>query len=93
MHDVNQNDCKRLIEDGDRPFNYFAQGQQNALNNSSNTTPNNQISGQQNTTQTVQKMTPEQYAKYLQYLEDNNQAQNYVQDNLRHNPINGAHAL
>lgn len=93
LHDVNQNDCKRLIEDGDRPFNYFAQGQQNGLNNSSNTTTNNQISGQQNTTQTLHKMTPEQYAKYLQYLEDNNQAQNYVQDNLQHNPINGAHAL
>ena len=24
---VSQNDCKRLIEDGDRPFNYFAQEQ------------------------------------------------------------------
>lgn len=93
LKDVSQEDCKRLIEDGDRPFNYFAQGQNNAYNNQSNTTTNNQISAQQNTTQTVQKMTPEQYAKYLQYLENNNQAQNYVQDNLQHNPINGAHAL
>lgn len=24
LSDVSQNDCKRLIEDGDRPFNYFA---------------------------------------------------------------------
>lgn len=28
LHDVSQDDCRRLIEDGDRPFNYFAQQQQ-----------------------------------------------------------------
>ncbi|WP_149931319.1 zonular occludens toxin domain-containing protein [Acinetobacter soli] len=85
LHDVNQNDCKRLIEDGDRPFNYFAQGQQNGLNNSSNITTNNQVSGQQNTTQAVPKMTAEQYARYIQYLEDQNQANNQVQRGLEHN--------
>ncbi|KXZ64712.1 zonular occludens toxin domain-containing protein [Acinetobacter venetianus] len=25
LHDVDQDDCRRLLEDGDRPFNYFAQ--------------------------------------------------------------------
>ncbi|ENV08659.1 hypothetical protein F966_03333, partial [Acinetobacter higginsii] len=28
---VSSEDCKKLIEDGDRPFNYFAQQQQQAL--------------------------------------------------------------
>lgn len=27
MHDVSQNDCKRLIQDNDRPFNYFKDNQ------------------------------------------------------------------
>jgi len=89
--DVSQDDCKKIIS-GDRPFNYF-QEQQNALSTQNNLSTNNTQASQQNTTQTVSKMTPEQYAKYLQYLENNNQAQNYVQDNLKHNPINGAHAL
>ena len=73
---------------------YFEQqGEKNGISNQNNASTNNTLSSQQNTSQTVQKMTPEQYAKYLQYLENNNQAQNYVQDNLQHNPINGAHAL
>lgn len=91
--EVKQSDCKNLIEHNDRPYNYFAQDQNNGFNTQANNTTNNQISSQQNTAQTVSKMTPEQYAKYLQYLEQQNQSQNYVQDNLRHNPINGAHAL
>ena len=81
--DVSQADCKKIIN-GDRPFNYFA-GQQNGLNNSSNITTNNQVSGQQNTTQAVPKMTAEQYARYIQYLEDQNQANNQVQRGLEHN--------
>ncbi|EHU2314369.1 Zonular occludens toxin [Acinetobacter baumannii] len=28
LHDVSQSDCIKLMEDGDRPFNYFAQEQQ-----------------------------------------------------------------
>lgn len=83
--EVSQSDCKNLIENNDRPFNYFAQGQQNGLNNSSNITTNNQVSSQQNTAQTVQKMTLEQYAKYIQYLEDQNQANNQIQRGLEHN--------
>lgn len=91
--DVTEQDCKKIIA-GDRPFNYFEQqGEKNGISNQNNASTNNTLSSQQNTSQTVQKMTPEQYAKYLQYLENNNQAQNYVQDNLQHNPINGAHAL
>lgn len=89
--DVSQDDCKKIMS-GDRPFNYF-QEQQNGLSTQNNISSNSTLSSQQNTTQTVPKMTAEQYAKYLQYLENNNQAQNYVQDNLQHNPINGAHAL
>ncbi|WP_216062353.1 hypothetical protein [Acinetobacter soli] len=89
--DVSQDDCKKIMS-GDRPFNYF-QEQQNGISTQNNFSANSTQASQQNTQQTNAKMTTEQYAKYLQYLEDNNQAQNYVQDNIRHNPINGAHAL
>ncbi len=83
--EVTQQDCKKIIA-GDRPFNYFEQkGQQNGLSNQNSSPTNNTLSSQQNTSQTVQKMTPEQYAKYLQYLENNNQAQNYIQSGLEHN--------
>lgn len=27
LHDVSENDCRKVIDDGDRPFNYFAQAQ------------------------------------------------------------------
>lgn len=30
LHDVSQADCRKVIEDGDRPFNYFAQEQRHA---------------------------------------------------------------
>lgn len=93
LHDVSQDDCRRLIEDGDRPFNYFANnGYSYGQSNQNTTATSNSISGQQNTSQAVSKMTPEQYYKYLQYLEDNNQAQNYVQDGLQQNNRQ-AHAL
>ncbi|WEH87861.1 hypothetical protein PX669_00145 (plasmid) [Acinetobacter soli] len=82
--DVSQDDCKKIIS-GDRPFNYFSEQQNQQFQTQQN--PNIQ---QQQTTKT---MSPTEYAKYLQYLEEQNQSQNYVQDNLRHNPINGAHAL
>lgn len=71
---VSSSDCQRLIEQGDRPFNYFAQ-QQNTMTVSNNAAP---------AQQREQKMTAEQYAKYLQYLEDKNMAnnQNYVSSSL-----------
>lgn len=83
--DVSANDCRKLIEQGDRPFNYFAQ--------------NNQQQGQfgemskpvESTKQTSQpKMTAEQYAKYLQYID--NTANNQVQDHLQARVVNGANS-
>ncbi|MDH2021025.1 zonular occludens toxin domain-containing protein [Acinetobacter ursingii] len=94
--DVSQADCERLIKNNDRPFNYFAQGQQNGLLAKDGITPDRQVSGKQDTSQTVSKMTPEQYTKYLQYLDDNRQAQqanNYVQPNLQRNDITGSNSL
>ncbi|MCU4496797.1 zonular occludens toxin domain-containing protein [Acinetobacter ursingii] len=92
---VDQYDCERLIKENDRPFNYFA-GQQNGLLAQDGTPSDRQISGQQDTTQTVSKMTPQQYAKYLQYLDEDRQAQqanNYIQPNLQRSSVNGANAL
>lgn len=83
--DVSESDCKKLMA-GDRPFNYFAE-KKDTLTPTTSTT---NLSTQQ---QTQNKMTPDEYARYLQYLDDKNQSHNYVQDNLKHNPINGAHAL
>ena len=94
--DVSQADCERLINNNDRPFNYFQQEQQNGLLGKNGVTPDRQVSGQQDTTQTVSKMTPEQYAKYLQYLDDlrqSEQANNYVQSNLQRNHIIASNAL
>lgn len=82
--DVSQADCERLIKNNDRPFNYFS-GQQNGLLAKDGTASDRQVLGQQDTSKTVSKMTPEQYAKYLQYLEQNNQANNVVQDGLQRN--------
>lgn len=70
MHSVSKEDCYRLAN-GDRPFDYFSE-QQTAQNT------------MQQPVQQPQKMTPDEYAKYLQYLNDNNQAnnQNYVSSSL-----------
>jgi len=65
LHDVSQDDCRRVIEDGDRPFNYFQQPQQVQQQQTQAAPVNNQ-------------MTAEQYYKYLQYLEQTQQAQNTV---------------
>ncbi|MFW1838160.1 zonular occludens toxin domain-containing protein [Acinetobacter gyllenbergii] len=78
---VSEADCKKLIDQGDRPFNYFAQ-QENSM--------------QANNVQREQKMTPDQYAKYLQYIDDQNQASNVVLETqtLRNTQnITGANAL
>ncbi|MCU4380022.1 zonular occludens toxin domain-containing protein [Acinetobacter haemolyticus] len=72
---IAQEDCKRLIEQGDRPFNYFAD--QNNRNGSMVADNNNRgfvSMGQEQ----QQKMTPDQYARYLQYLTDSNTANNVV---------------
>ena len=69
---VSESDCRRLIDNGDRPFNYFAENK-----NLQQQQPEKLSNTQQNT---EQKMTPQQYIKYLQYLEDNNQANNVIQE-------------
>ena len=45
LPDVSQNDCKRLIEDGDRPFNYFATDRTDFV---STETKQSEVSTQQN---------------------------------------------
>lgn len=83
--DVSTDDCKRILS-GDRPFNYFANdGQTYGQSYQNSTATSASVSGQQNTSQTVPKMNADQYARYVQYLEDQNQSNNYVQRSLEHN--------
>ncbi|PWB12986.1 hypothetical protein DCO44_16405 [Acinetobacter sp. AM] len=56
LHDVSQADCKRVVEDGDRPFNYYAQQQQVV----------NTQQPQQQTTQVQQQLSAEDLAKFQQ---------------------------
>lgn len=93
---VTEHDCKRIIDEGDRPFNYFAQGQQNGISTQNDNTSGGSLYSQQNTTQNLSPMTADQYARYLQYLDDQRQSQqanNYVQPNLQSKIISGANAL
>ena len=55
LHDVSQADCKRVVEDGDRPFNYYAQQQQV-----------NTQQPQQQTTQVQQQLSAEDLDKFQQ---------------------------
>ncbi|MGG2098503.1 zonular occludens toxin domain-containing protein [Acinetobacter haemolyticus] len=71
---VSQDDCKKLIENGDRPFNYFVD--QNNRNGSMIADNNRGFVSMGQDQQ--QKMTPDQYARYLQYLADTNTANNVV---------------
>lgn len=66
--------CKRLIDDGDRPFNYFANNNQNQLNSSQ------QI-------QAPSSNTMEQYKGYKQPVQ---MANNYVEPHLEPKHNNGA---
>ncbi|MDH2104284.1 zonular occludens toxin domain-containing protein [Acinetobacter ursingii] len=93
---VTEHDCKRLIDQGDRPFNYFAKENNNAQPVSTNNQGDFTYSNQQYNSQNNSKMTPDQYARYLQYLDDqrtSQQAKNYVQPSLQRNQISGANAL
>lgn len=81
--DVSQADCKRLIENGDRPFNYFATQQVQQQQ------PQNQ---QQEQTQQV-SMTQQQYAKYEQYLQSEQVQNNNVDHRLNAKVTNGANNL
>lgn len=82
---VSSSDCQRLIEQGDRPFNYFASKNNELVGKDFNAQVNQQ------TTEQAPKMTAEQYAKYLQYID--NSANNQVQDHLQARNITGANAL
>lgn len=75
--EVSKSDCERLINDNDRPFNYFK-----ADDSRNNTAPQQQASQQ---SASSDKMTADQYYKYIQYLEDQNLATNSVQRGLEHN--------
>lgn len=83
--DVSSSDCQKLIDQGDRPFNYF-KGNNNELVNKDNLAQIDQQNSQQ-----APKMTPEQYAKYLQYI--SNEAKNYVEPHLQARTVTGANGL
>ena len=77
---VSQADCKRLIEDGDRPFNYFA-NQQNQ--GGFNAQSNNQSNPQNNYQPNPQQPIPQKIEH----------ANNYVEPGLEARTVNGANAL
>lgn len=82
--EVSQSDCEKLIKDNDRPFNYFKNDQNTNQNMNAQASP---------VAQTEKPMTPEQYAKYLQYVES--QANNQVDPRLQQTQftVNGANSL
>ncbi|RZG42755.1 zonular occludens toxin domain-containing protein [Acinetobacter wuhouensis] len=77
---VSQSDCKRLIDDGDRPFNYFANQQNQGMNNANF---NNQINPQNHIQSTSKRPISQEIT----------QANNYVEPHLERSPVNGANAL
>lgn len=78
LDNVSSEDCKRLIENGDRPYNYFAQP-----------TKPDEYKVQADT-----KMTPDQYHSYLSYIaREQQQANNYVEPHLQRSVTNGANPL
>jgi hypothetical protein len=62
LSDVTQADCKRVIEDGNRPFNYFAQQQQQPAQPQ----PQPQQQHQQTTQAQQSQMSAEDLAKFQQ---------------------------
>ena len=83
ISDINPSACKRLIDDGDRPYNYFRE-KNNEMVAQNNTAQNNQQATEQ------VSMTPQQYAKYEQYLQSQQVQNNYVEPHLQANTTNGA---
>lgn len=78
LKDVSQDDCKRLIQDADRPFNYFATSpvnNQNANFSTNNASVSNSNDVRESTQNTM------------------NYANNYVEPHLQQNHIIGANAL
>lgn len=86
--DVNPSACKRLIDDADRPYNYFKENN-NAMATQNYNPQNNLQTDQQNIQQIP--MTREQYAKYQQYLDDSQK--NTVDSRLDARTVNGANSL
>lgn len=83
ISDVNPSACKRLIDDGDRPYNYFKE------KNNEMVAQNNYSQNNQQTTQQV-SMTPQEYAKYEQYLQSQQLQNNSVDPRLNARVTNGA---
>lgn len=86
ISDINPSACKRLIDDGDRPYNYFRE-KNNEMVAQNNPTQNNQQATQQ------VSMTPQQYAKYEQYLQSQQVQNNTVDPRLNAKVTNGANDL
>lgn len=79
LNGVSQDDCKRLMIDNDRPFNYFATQQDNrtAFDDKSNERSSLDFHSNQTKTNEVRQ----------------EQAQNYVQEHLQAQVVNGSNAL
>ncbi len=86
ISDINPSACKRLIDEGDRPYNYFRE-KNNEMVAQNNPTQNNQQATQQ------VSMTPQQYAKYEQYLQSQQVQNNNVDPRLNAKVTNGANDL
>ncbi len=95
IKDINPETCKRVIDNAERPYNYFAQKKVDNYAPSYNTNPQGNFAGnsQPYNSQNNSKMTPQEYEIYLNYLRDQQQANNYVQPNLQSQVIAGANAL
>lgn len=79
LNEVSQADCKRLIQDADRPFNYFANNNRGIENAQPNSQGNYTEFGQQAYKRDISQQTQI--------------ANNYVDPQLQRNPLNGANAL
>lgn len=78
---VDSSVCKRLIDDGDRPFNYFANNQNQGMNN------NAQFNNQSNLSNPVQQTVKRDISQEMNY------ANNQVDSQLEARTVNGANAL
>ena len=81
LNEVSQDDCRRLIQDSDRPFNYFSKENQNASFTSNQHSSNDYRDGSTSGDSNIQR-------SYVNY------ANNYVEPHLQQNSqVNGANAL
>lgn len=75
--DVSKEDCQKIIDQGERPYNYFAQEKQNSF-------------GQEKTDLTK---TQEQLQQPVVRNQEVQQANNFVEPHLQARTVNGANAL